>query len=63
MAKERNYKREAETAKERGETKIGFKATIQFNDDFAAKCAENGTNKNAVLKQFAYEYTYGKQPK
>lgn len=54
----RNYAREAETAKLRGEVKIGVKATQKLNEDFTAKCAENGTNKNAVLKRYIERYTY-----
>ena len=58
MAKERDYAREWETAKTRGELKIGVKVTQQLNDDFAARCEQNGTTKNAVLKSYILRYTY-----
>ena len=58
MAKERNYAREAETAKARGELKIGVKVTKALSDDFTKKCEANGTNKNAVLKNYILRYTY-----
>lgn len=58
VAKERDYKREAETAKARGEIKIGVKASQKLHDDFTAKCLANGTNKNAVLRRYIERYTY-----
>ena len=59
--KKRNYAREWETEKIRikeNEARIVVKTTPKINDDFSAKCAANGTNKNAVLKRYIERYTY-----
>lgn len=56
--KKRDYAKEWETAKLRGELKVGVKVSKQLSDDFSAKCAANGTNKNAVLKRYIERYTY-----
>lgn len=54
----RNYAREAETAKARGELKIGVKVNQTLNDAFTKQCEKNGTTKNAVLKRYIERYTY-----
>lgn len=58
MAKERDYKHEAETAKARGETILTIKVSKPLAEDFRTKCAANETNKNAVLKRYIERYTY-----
>ena len=58
---ERNLQREYQTAKARGETLIGVKVPKQVADCFTAKCTQNGTTKNAVLKAYILQYTYGDQ--
>lgn len=58
MAKERDYKHEAETAKLRGETILTMKVSKTMAEDFKAKCTANDTNKNAVLKRYIERYTY-----
>ena len=37
---------------------MGVKVPDNLKDDFETKCAENGTNKNAVLKRYIERYTY-----
>lgn len=62
MAKERDYAkeyaREKDQRKARGEMMVGVKVTRTINEDFVAKCVENGTTKNAVLKNYIMRYTY-----
>ena len=57
--KKRDLKREYETSKARGEKMVGVKINEKLATDFTAKCLENGTNKNAVLKDYIKFYTYG----
>lgn len=54
----RNYVREAETAKARGEKNIVIKVKQSVFNDFTQKCMDSGTNKNAVLKHYIERYTY-----
>lgn len=58
MAKERDYQKEAEQAKARGEMMVGVKINRSVNDDFVLRCQKNGTTKNAVLKSYIMRYTY-----
>lgn len=58
MPKERDYAKEWQYEKARGIIKIGVKVPQQLHDDFTAKCEQNGTNRNAVLKSYIERYTY-----
>jgi hypothetical protein len=61
MAKERDYSKEWEREKERRkitEARVFGKVAPQVAVDFDAKCAANGTTKNAVLKSYIMRYTY-----
>ncbi len=58
VAKARDYKREAETAKARGEKYWSLKVSGKLATDFTAKCAKNGVSKNAVLRRYIERYTY-----
>ena len=60
--KRRDLKREYETSKARGEKILTIKITQKLNDDFTRKCADLGTNRNSVLKDYIIHYTYGDQP-
>ena len=54
----RNYAREAETAKARGETRVSIKVTKQVLEDFKKQCEKNGTTRNAVITKYIERYTY-----
>lgn len=58
MPKARDYAREGETEKARGETRISIKLSKQLADEFAAKCVLNNTTRNAVLKSYIERYVY-----
>ena len=61
MAKERDYAKEYAREKAGRKEREAFarvKLTPKEAEDFTAKCLENGTNKNAVLKRYIERYTY-----
>lgn len=61
MAKERDLKREWELEKARTagkEYRVVCKIPTNLADDFAKRCEQNNTTKNAVLKNYIQRYTY-----
>lgn len=61
VAKERDYAKEYQREKARRaatEARIVVKVAPKLNEDFELKCTQQGTSRNAVLKNFIERYTY-----
>lgn len=62
MAKQRDYKREYENAKQRGDSerwvKIGTTIPKDLSDAFRQKAEKNGTKAGTLLREWIESYLY-----